>query len=646
MVARKMKYPLTILALVCAMLLPNRALAQGEGSGLPVSTPLSGGLLRKIEITDLDIYIKGPNGQPIEGTALVTLIKLNGQFYKQGTAKNGYVRLNELAQSEYKVQILAPGFARITKQIDAHPPGSTTLMQVTIDLEPSAEGIDATTDMEVAALPVKAQKALGKAIEALRANKPGDARNPLDAANRLAPKSAEVQYLYGLYEQQVGNETQARSYWTKALEAYPQHFRALVSLSEALLKENKPDEALPYLKRAERAEPTSWRAHALAAEAYLRQGSSEESIKEAERAMELGHGKAAVVQPVLAAALIRHGEKDRAAAVLQGYLQEHPADVEAKKQLVYLQTAASQNPTNEAANAAGDIAAPTTIGGGVADALPSSWLPPDIDEKTGALEPGAVCSLEDVLKNTGNRIREFLSNVDRFAATESVSHETINKWGIASSPAILKFDYLVSVEEPRPGNFNVQEYRTTASGPNQFPDGIATNGLPAMILIFHPHNAENFEFACEGLARWNGGLAWQVHFRQRPGRPNTTRHYRIGMQGQSYRVDMKGRAWIAADSYQVLRMETQMIAPLPEIKLAADYTAIEYGPVRFREKNLEMWLPQTAEVFSDWRGRRFHRRHSFSKYMLFSVDEKQTISAPKAAEAQAKPEGEGAKPNP
>jgi hypothetical protein len=60
-----------------------------------------------------------------------------------------------------------------------------------------------------------------------------------------------------------------------------------------------------------------------------------------------------------------------------------------------------------------------------------------------------------------------------------------------------------------------------------------------------------------------------------------------------------------------------------------------------------MWLPQTAEVFSDWRGRRFHRRHSFSKYMLFSVDEKQTISAPKAsAEAQAKPEGEGAKPNP
>jgi hypothetical protein len=40
-------------------------------------------------------------------------------------------------------------------------------------------------------------------------------------------------------------------------------------------------------------------------------------------------------------------------------------------------------------------------------------------------------------------------------------------------------------------------------------------------------------------------------------------------------------------------------------------------------------------VYSDWRGRRFHLRHSFGKYMLFSVDDKQTISAPKAAEETA-----------
>ena len=59
-----------------------------------------------------------------------------------------------------------------------------------------------------------------------------------------------------------------------------------------------------------------------------------------------------------------------------------------------------------------------------------------------------------------------------------------------------------------------------------------------------------------------------------------------------------------------------MIAPVKEINLAADYTAIEYGPVHFNKRNVEMWLPQTAEVYSDWRGRRFHRSHSFTDYLL------------------------------
>jgi tetratricopeptide (TPR) repeat protein len=646
MVSRVLKNTVFVLAVLCVALLPSRVLAQGNGSGMVVNTPLSGGLIRTIAITDLDLYIKGPNGQPIEGTVLVTLTKLNGEFYKQGTAKNGYVRLNELAQSEYNVQVVAPGFQRLTKVIDAHPPDGT-LTKVTIQLEPGADGIDAATDLEVAALTPKAQKALGKAIDALRSNKPADARGPLETASRLAPKSAEVQYLFGLYSSSVGDNTQAKSYWTKAIDLYPQHFRALVALSEAMLRENKPSDALPYLKRAVRAEPSSWRAHALFAEAYLREGSLEEAIKQAERALELGHAKADIVQPVLAAALIRHGERDRAATILQAYLQEHPADIGAKKQLVYLQTPSPQNLPNDAGVASGEAIPATMADEGIADALPSSWLPPDIDEKVGSPDPGAVCALDDVVKNAGVRIQEFVQNVDRFAATESVNHESINKRGLAATPETVKFDYLVSIQEVKKGFFNVEEYRTSGTGSSEFPAGISTNGLPAMALIFHPYNIGSFDLTCEGLVRWNGGLAWQVHFRQRADRPNTMRKYRLGAQGRSYPVALKGRAWIAADSYQIVRMETQEIAPVPEIRLSADRTAIEYGPVHFKERNLDMWLPQSAEVFVDWRGRRFHRRHSFSKYLLFSVDEKQKIAAPKISEeTPPSPAVDVAKPNP
>jgi hypothetical protein len=44
---------------------------------------------------------------------------------------------------------------------------------------------------------------------------------------------------------------------------------------------------------------------------------------------------------------------------------------------------------------------------------------------------------------------------------------------------------------------------------------------------------------------------------------------------------------------------------------------------------MEMWLPASVEVFYDWKGHRVHREHRFSNYLLFSVDDKQKISAPK-----------------
>ncbi len=75
-----------------------------------------------------------------------------------------------------------------------------------------------------------------------------------------------------------------------------------------------------------------------------------------------------------------------------------------------------------------------------------------------------------------------------------------------------------------------------------------------------------------------------------------------------------------------------MIAPRPEIRLFADHTAIEYGPVHFKNRKVDLWLPQTAEVYYDWRGKRTYRRHSFNNYLLFAVDDKQKISEPKAAQ--------------
>jgi hypothetical protein len=260
--------------------------------------------------------------------------------------------------------------------------------------------------------------------------------------------------------------------------------------------------------------------------------------------------------------------------------------------------------------------------------LPSNWLPPGVDERVPPVEPRAACMLSDVLQRVGKRIQEFVVNVDRYTATESLVHQSVNKWGLASESETRKFGYVAAIYEVKPGYFNVEEYRSVGEFPGEFPGGVETRGLPALALIFHPANVGNFDMTCEGLAQRSGGLAWQIHFRQRGDRPNTLKKDRVGAEGQSYAVAIKGRAWIAADNYQIVRLETDLIAPMQIIRLAADRAVVEYGPVHFRQRQLDMWLPQSADVYFDWQGHRVHRRHTFSDYMLFSIDDKQQLGDP------------------
>jgi hypothetical protein len=272
----------------------------------------------------------------------------------------------------------------------------------------------------------------------------------------------------------------------------------------------------------------------------------------------------------------------------------------------------------------------STNAGGSASAGRPTWLPPDVDEKVPPVEETA-CSVDEVVQKAEERILELVRNVDRFTATESLTHQSINKHGQASAPVGRKFDYVVSIHEVRQGHLGVTEYRNGGLALNEFPGGIVTNGLPALVLIFHPYYAPSYEITCEGLARSNDQLAWQVHFRQKPDMPNELKSYQFGITGRSYSVSLKGRAWISADSYQIVRMETDLVSPIPQIQLLAEHTTIDYGPVKFRVGDVNLWLPLSAEVYFDWRRQRVHRRHSFDHYMLFMVDDdKQRINTPPA----------------
>jgi hypothetical protein len=92
-------------------------------------------------------------------------------------------------------------------------------------------------------------------------------------------------------------------------------------------------------------------------------------------------------------------------------------------------------------------------------------------------------------------------------------------------------------------------------------------------------------------------------------------------------VVLKGRAWLAADSYTIVHIETDLMKPVKEIKLEYEHISIDYAAVPFSTKREPLWLPANAEVFTKQRGHYSRQEHDFSDFQLFSTNVTEKVGA-------------------
>ncbi len=271
-------------------------------------------------------------------------------------------------------------------------------------------------------------------------------------------------------------------------------------------------------------------------------------------------------------------------------------------------------------------------------ALAPSWGPPAVDEVEPRVAPAVICPQERVLDEAGSRLNDLLENLARFDAIETLVHEEQDRFGKPLTRTTRKFSYLAAIS-PLRGRAGeqipaIREDRQSLDAMSNFPGGIETVGLPTLAFLFHPNMRESFVFACEGLGDWQGKPAWLVRFRQRDDRPNYLQHYRIG--DSRHPVPLRGRAWLAADTFQVIHMQADLVRPMPEIKLLRQHFLVDYGTVKFQKKDVDLWLPRKAELYFHFQGRRYYRRHSFEDFRLFSTDTTQKVTLPAVQDSPQK----------
>jgi hypothetical protein len=190
-----------------------------------------------------------------------------------------------------------------------------------------------------------------------------------------------------------------------------------------------------------------------------------------------------------------------------------------------------------------------------------------------------------------------------------------------------KFDYLVDFGE-KSDALTVHETRTPLAGSdNAHVNEIADRGLPVLALLFNPNLQSDYEMRCEGFAQWDNQPAWVVYFRQSTEkRPRTSG---IRTEKQILEVSLKGPGWIAPDSGQVMHLETNLVKGIATIGLQGNAVSVDYAPVKFRSRDVEIWLPQSATAYSDYGKRRMIIGHTFLDFQPFSVRTQQVIEKPK-----------------
>lgn len=255
------------------------------------------------------------------------------------------------------------------------------------------------------------------------------------------------------------------------------------------------------------------------------------------------------------------------------------------------------------------------------------WDPPDVDAQLRPRSSSPECFLSAVLAQAGTRATELVQNLQDFTAQERIEYRVLGTMGNQLDQGAGTFDYTAVFEQGKEG-YAVQEGRAPERGSQAVPVSTQDVGLPEMALVFLPEFQDDYEMKCEGAAEWNHRPTWVVRFRQRKDRPSHTASF--SERGVVYPAKFKGRAWIAQDTGDVVHLEMGLMQGIPAVNVKEWYLSIDYAPVQFRTRNVKIWLPQSVDAYGDFNTRRTITAHSFSNFLLFSVQTDEVIDKPKA----------------
>jgi Tfp pilus assembly protein PilF len=264
------------------------------------------------------------------------------------------------------------------------------------------------------------------------------------------------------------------------------------------------------------------------------------------------------------------------------------------------------------------------------------------------LEPAAdQQQLNCILDGVGARILEMAREFPNTSSLEEIHQEKLGSKGAIKNTQEQRFRYLCMVPHGA-GTPELVEYRADFDGHEASPKGLSdgfmlTNGFASTELLFHPTYRAESTFRYLGRQLIHDRAAYVVAFAQIPGKARFCGKFR---RGQTLVTTLsQGLAWIDPATYQIVRLHTELLNPVPELRLDGEAMNIDFNAVHFKNAQESFWLPEEVTVTLNWNGRVLRNRHKYSDFKLFSVDASEKIGTPKGgAEPSLGAEAPAARP--
>ena len=242
-----------------------------------------------------------------------------------------------------------------------------------------------------------------------------------------------------------------------------------------------------------------------------------------------------------------------------------------------------------------------------------------------------------ILQKVGANVSTLFTNFPNVTSREQVREQRL----MATQSAVAQtfndqiyhdFRYVVLANSSQK-QAHLREYRTDANGRGVDPSGLddgymITQGFVSTPVFFDPAYQGDSKFRYLGQQVIEKRTTYVVAFAQLPS-AHVKEQIGVG-KGQTVFVLTQGLAWIDPDNYQIIRMWTGLMASVPEIKLEAQTTRVNFAEVRFQGIASGLWLPSKVQVETKCGDLIFRNSHTYSEFKLFTVQTQERHDAPVA----------------